>query len=455
MENLDSTVLATALPTIARDFGVSPIHLKFALTSYLISIAVFLPASGWLADRFGARTIFRLAILLFTFGSILSGFSTSLETIVGSRIVQGIGGAMMVPVGRLVILKSVPKHELVGSLAWLTIPALIGPIVGPPVGGFVTTYLDWRWVFWINIPFGIAGIVLATIHIPNLYGEDRVRFDALGFLLSAVGLTAMMMGTTTFGLGLIARWQTILLIVIGLVLLVAYCDHARRVEHPIIDLRLFAIPTFRLATIGGLLLRIGIGATPFLLPLLLQLGFGMTAVASGSITFATALGSVIMKFVAQPILHRYGFRRVLIINGFISSAFVAVPIAFSASTPAVVMIGLLLVGGFFRSLQFTSVTALQYADVPRPDMSRATTIASVMQQLSLSFGISIGAIALELSVGPSGTIEAHSFRVPFLVIAVISLASVIPFLRLSRDAADELSGRKPAPDPVTSMRERG
>ena len=281
MENLDSTVLSTALPAIAADFGTSPIHLKLALTSYLLAIAVFIPASGWLADRHGARTIFRLAIVVFTLGSIACGLSSSLPEIVAARIVQGIGGAMMVPVGRLVILRSVARHELVASLAWLTVPALIGPVVGPPLGGFITTYFAWRWIFWINVPVGVLGLVLATLYIPDIRGDQRVGFDALGFVLAAFGLAFFMTGSTTLGLGLLPMPMVLGLLFSGVALLGAYVAHSRRASEPIIDLTLLAIPTFRTSMLGSLLFRLGVGATPFLLPLLLQIGFGMSPFAVG------------------------------------------------------------------------------------------------------------------------------------------------------------------------------
>jgi EmrB/QacA subfamily drug resistance transporter len=457
MENLDSTVISTALPTIARDFGTSPIHLKLALTTYLLTIAVFLPASGWLADRFGARVIFRLAITIFTFGSILCGFSGSIWAIVFARFIQGIGGAMMVPVGRLVILRTVPKHEIVGALAWLTVPALIGPVIGPPVGGFIITYVDWPWIFWINIPVGVLGFVLATMFIPDVRGEERVGFDRRGFILSAVGLVAFMTGSTTLGLGLLPIPLVLTLLIAGAALLVAYVVHSRRVANPILDLTLFRIPTFRHSLIGAMLFRIGMGATPFLLPLLLQIGFGMTPFQSGLITFAAALGAIAMKFVAPPTLRRFGFRNVLLANTFIASAVVALPAVFTPTTPVALMTGLLLVGGFFRSLQFTAINALGYADVSPMQMSRATTLTSVAQQLSLSLGVSVGAIALETTTRfTGGEIVASDFILPFLIVGLISLASFIPFRQLEKDAGEEMSGhRKHAlPDPVTAMRER-
>ncbi|MBN9008880.1 MAG: DHA2 family efflux MFS transporter permease subunit [Rhizobiales bacterium] len=457
MENLDSTVLSTALPAIARDFGESPIHLKLALTSYLLAIAVFIPASGWLADRYGSRTIFRLAIITFTIGSICCGISSSIIEIVFARILQGIGGAMMVPVGRLVILRSVPKHELVGALAWLTVPALIGPVVGPPLGGFITTYFEWRWIFWINVPVGILGLVLATLYLPDIRGEERPRFDGLGFLLTAFGLALFMTGSTTLGLGLMPAPYVAAILGTGAVLLVIYIVRSRRMASPIIDLSLLRIPTMGASLLGTLLFRIGVGATPFLLPLMLQVGFGMTPFQSGMITFASAIGAIAMKFAAPPILRRFGFRRVLIANALIAGAFVALPAAFTPATPVSLMTGLLLVGGFFRSLQFTSVNALSYADIPQERMSRATTLTSVAQQLSLSIGISIGAIALELTVGAGGgAITAADFVPAFVVVGVLAMFSAIPFAFLARDAGREVSGHRPiAPDPVTVMRDRG
>ena len=459
MENLDSTVLSTALPTIAKDFGVSPINMKLALTSYLLTIAVFIPASGWLADRFGARTVFRLAIILFTTGSISSGLSHSIGEIVASRVLQGIGGAMMVPVGRLVILKSVSKAELVGALAWLTVPALIGPVVGPPLGGFITTYFDWRWIFWINVPIGILGLVLATLYIPDVRGEERVGFDYLGFLLSSLGIAGFVTGSTSLGLNLMP-WPYVLAILFsGAALLVLYFLHSRRIDNPILDLSLFRIPSFTASVIGGLLFRTGIGALPFLLPLMLQLGFGLTPFQSGSVTFVSAIGAIAMKFVAPPLLRRFGFRSVLIVNSFIAAIFVAMPALFDVGTPLVVMTALLFIGGFFRSLQFTSGNALAFADVPQNRMSRATSLTSVFQQLSMSIGVSIGAISLELTLhSTGGQIEIATFHPAFIVIGLISMSAAIFFIRMPASAGEEMSGRgrRPplAPDPVTAMRER-
>lgn len=447
MQNLDSTVLSTALPAIADDFAVSPIILKLALTSYLLSLAVFIPASGWLADRFGARTIFQLAILTFTVGSVLCALSNSIGEIIVARVIQGIGGAMMVPVGRLVILRSVPKNELVGALAWLTVPALFGPICGPPLGGFITTYFSWPWIFWINVPIGVLGLFLATVFIPNIFGDKRVAFDYRGFFLSAFGLAAFITGSTSFGLALLPPAIVWSLLVGGATFLVLYVFHYRRAAFPIIDLSLFRIPTFVHSTIGASLFRIGVGATPFLLPLLFQVGFGMSPFHSGLMTFASALGALFMKAFAPPLLRRFGFRTVLLVNCVVAAISIAAPAGFTPTTPITLMLALILAGGFFRSLQFTSIGALTFADIPQDKMSGATTISGVAQQLSLSLGVSIGAMAIEFTIHLTGvSLGPQAFWAAFIVVAFITLSSIVPLTRLRPDAGDELSGRQSADD---------
>ena len=445
MQNLDSTVVATALPAIARDFGSNPIHLKLALTTYLLTIAVFLPASGWFGDRFGAKLVFSAAIGVFTMGSILCGLANSVSMLIFARIVQGIGGSMMVPVGRLVVLRSVSKAELVTALSWLTVPALTGPVVGPPLGGFLTTYAGWPWIFWINIPVGVLGIVLAILFIPDIRSDERIRFDWTGFAMTGIGLAAFMAGSTTLGLNLLPLAANLAIIGVGAGLLFAYVLHARRNPHPILNLSLLRLPTFRHSIIGASVFRIGLGASPFLLPLLLQLGFGLTPFQSGSITFASALGAVVMKFTAPQILRWFGFRRVLVFNTLVSAVFIALPALFTPATPASLMIGLLLVGGFFRSLQFTAVNALSFADIQHGEMSQATTMSSVAQQLSMSLGITLGAIVLQISTNMhGGTITADAFWPAFLAVGFTTLMSIFSFVMLKHDAGSEVSGHRVA-----------
>jgi EmrB/QacA subfamily drug resistance transporter len=445
MENLDSTALATALPAIAASLGERPVELSLAITSYLFALAVFIPISGWVADRFGARRVFRLAIVIFVLGSILCGFSSSIWHLVLARTLQGMGGAMMVPVGRLVLLRSVAKADLVRAMAWLTMPALIGPMLGPPLGGFITTYLSWRWIFWINVPIGVLGIVLVSLYIPNLREERPPRLDLLGFLLSAVGLLGLVFGFETIGRDLVPWSTALLLLAVGVAGIGLYVLHATRTLHPVIDLGLLGVATFRAAILGGSLFRIGIGAMPFLLPLMLQAGFGLSAFRSGLLTFAAAAGAMAMKLTAAPILKHFGFKRVLIATALISAAFIAVNGLFEPSTPHLLILCVLLLGGFFRSLQFTSINALAYADIERQWLSRATSFASMMQQLSLSIGVGTGALLLHVSVAARGAehVAASDFAPAFFVVALVSALAVLAYLRLPPDAGAEVSGRLP------------
>jgi EmrB/QacA subfamily drug resistance transporter len=445
MENLDSTALATALPAIAASFGESPVKLSLAITSYLFSLAVFIPISGWIADRFGARRVFRLAIVIFVLASVLCGFSTSIWHLVLARTLQGLGGAMMVPVGRLVLLRSVAKADLVRAMAWLTMPALLGPMLGPPLGGFLTTYLSWHWIFWINVPIGVLGVTLVSLFIPELREERPPRLDLLGFLLSGVGLLGLVFGFETIGRDLVPLSTALLLLAVGVTGIGLYVLHAARTLYPVIDLALLAVPTFRAAILGGSMYRMSIGATPFLLPLMLQAGFGLSAFRSGLLTFAAAAGAMAMKLTAAPILRRFGFKRVLIVNALIGACFLAMNGLFEPSTPHLVILCILLAGGFFRSLQFTSVNTLAYADIERERLSRATSFASMMQQLSVSIGVGASALILHLTVAARGgeRLAAGDFMPAFATIALIAAASALVYVRLPPDAGAEVSGRVP------------
>ncbi|MEE8633475.1 MAG: DHA2 family efflux MFS transporter permease subunit [Methyloceanibacter sp.] len=443
METMDSTVIATSLPAIAADLGEDPIALKLAITSYLLSLAVFIPVSGWMADRFGARTVFRMAIVVFTTGSAACGFSESLFDFVLFRILQGMGGAMMVPVGRLVILRSVPKAELISALAWLTIPALMGPVLGPPLGGFITTMFDWRWIFWINIPIGLLGFLLATRYIENFREENVPPLDIKGFFLSGIGLAGVAFGFTTIGQGLFPTEVVAGLIAVGITSCWLYVRHARKTPSPLLDLNLLKIDTFYASIVGGFLFRIGVGASPFLLPLFLQLGFGMTPLQSGMLTFATAVGAIAMKTTAAPILRRVGFKRVLVWNAAISALFIAAASLFTAATPSAVIMAVLLVGGFFRSLEFTAVNSLAYADIDDTEMSKATSFASVGQQLSMSAGVAVGALVLDFERMGRDTqdVLASDFPAAFLVVAAFAASSALVFMRLPKTAGSSLASR--------------
>jgi len=443
METMDSTVIATSLPAIAADLHEDPIALKLALTSYLLSLAVFIPLSGWVADRFGARTVFRAAIIVFTLGSAACGFAQGLPDFILFRIIQGMGGAMMVPVGRLVILRSVPKAELISALAWLTIPALMGPVIGPPLGGFITTVFSWRWIFWINIPVGLIGVILATRYIADIREEGLPPLDVKGFFLSGIGLAGLAFGITTIGQGLFPTEIVLALLAVGVVGIWLYVRHARVTQAPLLDLNLLKVDTFYASVVGGFFFRVGVGALPFLLPLFFQLGFGLTALQSGLLTFASAIGAVAMKTTAAPILRRFGFKRVLVTNAVVSSFFLAAIALFTAGTPHGVILAVLLVGGFFKSLEFTSINSLAYADIDNKAMSRATSFAGVAQQLSLSAGVAMGALVLEVQrIGrPDASVVAGDFPLAFVLVAAIAASSAFVFARLPKGAGANLSAR--------------
>ncbi|PNU06725.1 MDR family MFS transporter [Novosphingobium guangzhouense] len=441
MEFVDATVLATALPTMARDFAVRPQEMSVALTSYLLALAIFIPASGSLADRFGSRTVFRGAILLFVLGSLACGQSVSLEMIVVSRFVQGIGGAMMIPVGRLVLLRSVAKRDMVNAMSWLLVPALIGPILGPPLGGFIVTYLDWRWIFYINLPMGALGFWLVGRYIANIREDDPGRFDTVGFVLSGLSL-----GCLLFGFEMVSRpgegAMAAVLVAVGLVAGYFYVRHARNRKGAILDLALLRDPTFRLSVIAGSITRITQGAQPFLLPLMMQVGLGFTAAKSGTITVATAIGSLAMKSFAPRVLRRFGFRRSLICNGIIATVGYAICGFFGPTWPTWAMFVVLVLCGFFMSFQFTAYNTIAYAGVDKRQMSSATAFYSTFQQLMLSLGICVAAMALHLAMLASGDAAPtlHDFSVAFWVVTAISLTATIWNLRFAKDAGAEISG---------------
>ncbi len=447
MENMDSTVIATSLPAIAADIGTSPLALKLAVTSYLLSLAVFIPVSGWTADRFGARTVFRSAIAVFMLGSVGCALSGSLTHFVVARIVEGMGGAMMTPVARLILVRSVDKRELINAMIWVTLPALIGPLLGPPLGGFITTFVSWHWIFLINIPIGLAGIVLATIFIEDVRAETPDPFDAIGAVLAGLGIGGLVFGGSVLGLNFLPTGAVIALIGVGAAASYAYVLHARRTPAPVLDLSLLAIPTMRTAIIGGFIYRSGIGAMPFLLPLLLQLGFHLSAFQSGLITLSNVVGAMGMKTVIPLILRRFGFRRALTVNALISATLVAACATFQPGVSFAWIVGILVIGGFFRSLEFTSLNTIAYANIEHRYMSRATSLVAVVQQVSIAVGVAIGALAVDLTLWARGhdTIMAADFQPAYLTIAVISGCAVFVFARMPVDAGAELARRTPTP----------
>lgn len=447
MEQMDSTVIATSLPAIAADIGASPIALKLALTSYFVALAIFIPISGWMADRFGAKRVFRIAIGVFVVGSLACAASGSLGEFVASRFLQGMGGAMMTPVGRLVLVRSTARSDLVSAMAWLTVPALIGPLVGPPVGGFITTFFTWHWIFLINVPIGIAGIVLAGRVLPDIPGEPVAAIDYLGFCLAGLAAAGVVFGLSVVSLPALPPIVGMATLAVGVVASVAYVRHARARRNPILDLRLLDNPTPRAAILSGSLFRIGLGAVPFLLPLMFQIGFGLSPFHSGMLTFASAFGAIAMKFVATRFLRAFGFRTVLIFGALAGAAMMAANALFTPQTPYATIIAVLIVAGFLRSLYFTSNNALVFAEIDDRQASQATAIAAVSQQISIAMGVAFAGLILEAHHLVTGrAIGLDSFSTAFVLVSLAAATAVFPLLRLRADAGINVSGHlKKAP----------
>jgi EmrB/QacA subfamily drug resistance transporter len=446
MENLDGTVIATALPQMGRSFHVNPIDLNIGMTAYLLMLAVFIPISGWVADRFGARTVFVSAIAVFTASSILCGLSAGFWQFTAARVIQGIGGAMMVPVGRLVVLRTTEKHDLMRAMIYLTWPGLVAPVVGPPVGGFITTYASWHWIFFLNVPLGVLAMALAALWITNVREDRAKRFDWTGFALSSTACVSFM-----YGLELIGRqntpWPTTgLFLGCGGALGTLAVLHFRRAPAPVIDLSSLKIKTFAVTLGGGSLFRMAISVSPFLLPMMFQVGFGLDAFRSGLLMLALFAGNLGMKSVTSPVLRRFGFRSVLITNGLLTALGILACSALAPQTPRSVIIAVLFANGLFRSMQFTSLSTLAFADVPKPRLSSATSFFSMVMQMTMGMGVALGAIALRVAAlldrHRSATPSATDFRIAFALVSLLALLAVIDCFSLAPDAGAAVTGHR-------------
>ncbi|MBU3739318.1 MAG: MFS transporter [Rhodoferax sp.] len=441
LQNLDTSAMVTALPAIASALGVPPLHLNLAITAYLLSLALFLPLSGWLADRIGARRVFCLAIGLFSLASGLCGLADSVPALVLFRVLQGLGGALMLPVGRLILLRAVPPERMVAAMIWFSIPPVLGRLAGPLFGGLVVTWTSWRWIFLVNIPFGLLAIALTLAWVDESPRPAQpAPFDARGFALLAPGLTLLMVAMETAGRGLLPAWAGWLAAAAGAGLLGVYWRHSRRSAHPLIDLGILRHRTFRASVVGGTPLRIAIGAVPFLLPLMLQLGFGLSPLAAGLLTLATALGGLSTRVVLRQAIQRFGFRPLLIGATVASSLSYAGYGLFTPATPQGLMFTAMLAGGLATSTCMVCLATLGFSEVPRPRMSHATALSSMAQQLSNSFGVVLaGALLLlfSLSHGGDGTrLQARDFSPVFWVMALLNAASLLWFVRLHPQAGD-------------------
>jgi EmrB/QacA subfamily drug resistance transporter len=436
MENMDSTVIATSLAAIAHDIGTEPIALKLALTTYMVALAIFIPISSWMADKFGAKTVFRWAIVVFIMGSVACAVSNSLLTFVLSRFLQGMGGAMMTPVARLVLVRVTPRQQLVDAMAWLSIPGLVGPIVGPPIGGFITTFASWHWIFLINVPIGAAGILLVNKYLPDWQRNEPRKLDFTGFLLAGVCFAGLVFGISVLTLPALPAGFGYGAMLLGVVAAGVYVFHFRRTEYPLLDLRLFRQPLFRMTMIGGTVFRLGTGAMPFLFPLMLQLSFGLNPFQSGMVTFASAVGAFALKFFAERIIARIGFRLSLIMACTITAAGVLAMGIYSPGTPTPLMMGFLVVTGFFQSLFWTTTNAFIFADIDDKHAGQANVMSQVSVQLSLAFGVALGGGALEgFRLTHGGEPLLSDFHWAFWLMASVTLVSALIFTRLPRTAS--------------------
>ncbi len=445
MENLDATVIATALPTMAAAFGVTPVDMNIGITAYILAVAIFIPASSWIADRFGARRVFAGAIIVFTLASLLCGLSQSLEMFVVARVLQGIGGALMVPVGRLAVLRNTDKKDLVNMIAVITWPGLVAPILGPLVGGLIVTHASWPWIFYVNLPLGALALVAALWLVPKGREASVRKFDGKGFVLLASACVALLGGLEWLGN---QTSETLIpgfaLAAAGTALAVWAVRHCRRHSEPLLPLHTLSIATFRVSIFGGSLFRLAISALPFLLPLLFQVGFGLSPVDAGLLVLAVFAGNLAMKPFTTAIMQRFGFRQVLLVNGVIGVSLVAACALFTAQTPLALVAAVLFVGGLSRSMQFTCYNSIGFADVPKARMSEASALFSMAFQLAMGLGVSIAALLLRASMAAQGH-EAHAsagdFRVAFVGVALLGVLGLIDVYRLPAGAGESVLNR--------------
>ncbi|MDE1992307.1 MAG: DHA2 family efflux MFS transporter permease subunit [Rhizobiaceae bacterium] len=440
MEQLDSTILVTAVPDIAKSLATTPVRMNLAVTTYILTLAMFIPVSGWFADRFGARRIFALSLFIFTLGSILCGLATSLPMLVATRALQGFGGAMMTPVGRLILIRSFPRSQLVTAMTYMTLPAIVGPVIGPILGGFLTTYLSWRWIFWVNLPFGIIGMVMALRYIEDTDRDTSTKFDFPGFIMVGLGCVLLQYGIENVGRPTIPVWAIVAVLAAAGLLLVVFIRYAKTAESPAVDLTLFKLRTFRVGTLAGGICRVGLNGVPFLLPLMLQVGFGLSPIVSGTLTFVSALSALAVRPVSSKMLRLYGFDRVLTWSAIVGAAVVAGFALIGPNTPHWFIIVYVFIFGLTRAAQFMTSNTLSYSDTPAAQLSRATSLGGVLQQLSVSFGVSIAAMLLGLVTLDGSTLTPDKFHLAFLLMAVIPLLGLPGFMKLRPEDGRQVSG---------------
>ncbi|MDY0831095.1 MFS transporter [Pseudomonas sp. SED1] len=445
MENLDATVIATALPDIAKTFGVGAVDVNIGMSAYMLAVAVFIPISGWLADRFGSRRVFGSAIVLFSVSSLLCGWSDSLQTFVAARVLQGISGAMMVPVGRLAVLRSTEKKDLVRAISFITWPGLVAPILGPPVGGFIVTHASWPWIFYLNLPLGLLALIATLVLIPKHDEVTARTFDFSGFLLVGVASAALLYGVELLGQSRGSLLQGLLLSGAGVMLGAFAWRHMRRHAQPLLALGVVSVRTFSVCLCGGSIFRVAISTLPFLLPLMFQLAFGLSAFDAGLLVLAVFAGNLAMKPFTTWVMQRWGFRPVLMINGILGVLAIAACALLDERMSWALILFILFVGGLSRSMQFTLFNTLGFADIPKAQMSDASTLFSMFFQLSMAMGVAIGALLLRFAMifhGNTGQAATTDFQLTFLLVAVIAGVALLDNLRLPPQAGESVLQRK-------------
>lgn len=443
MEQLDATIVNTAVPSMAASLQVTPLSLKSVVTSYILSLAVGIPVSGWLADRYGTRHVFGAAIAIFTLASVLCGLALSAPMLVAARLLQGLGGAMMIPVGRLAIIRTFPKRELLRAMNFVIIPALIGPLLGPTLGGLIVHLVSWRFIFFVNVPVGLAALYLVHRYMPDYRARERQPLDVPGFLLFGSGTALLSWLLEVFGEHTLDPLTAALMFALSIALLGAYAWHASHTRYPLLKLTLLRIRTFRIAVLGGFITRLGVGALPFLLPLLYQVGLGLPAWHSGLLMMPIAGAAIAMKLVAPRVLAHFGYRQVLVVNTVCMGLTIGLYSLVGPGTPASYIIAIALLQGLFNSLQFSSMNTLAYADIAPRDSSMASTISSSLQQLSMSFGLATGSLVTAWFLGHvPQTNQAQvtsALHHAFVTLAVVTMCSAAVFARLRPDDGESIS----------------
>jgi EmrB/QacA subfamily drug resistance transporter len=443
MEQLDATIVNTAIPSIAASLQVTPLSLKSVVTSYILGLAVGIPVSGWMADRFGTRRVFGIAIAIFTLASVLCGLAASAQMMVAARLLQGLGGAMMMPVGRLAIVRTFAKSELLGAMNFVIIPALIGPLLGPTVGGLIVHWASWRAVFFVNVPVGLAALYLVYRYMPDYHADEKRPLDIPGLLLFSSGTAILSWLLEVFGEHSLSPLEALLWLALSVALLAAYVWHSTGAPFPLLRLALLRVRTFRISVLGGFVTRLGVGGLPFLLPLLYQVGLGLPAWKSGLLMMPTAAAAMGMKLVSAKVLARFGYRQVLVVNTVCIGITIGLYALVGAETPLWVIVGIGLLQGFFNSLQFSSMNSLAYADIEQGDSSMASTISSSFQQLSMSFGLATGSLVTGWFLGGLPQTEralvTSALHHAFLALGAVTLISSLIFWRLRRNDGESIS----------------